>query len=117
MRNKTTIQGRGYIVSNMHKSKDLDELFEAILTLETMEEAYDFFVDLCTVPELKAFARRFIVAKQLLQGRVYSDIAEDTGTSTATISRVKRSLSYGCEGYKQVLAKLEKKAAESEKNE
>ena len=103
-------------MSFMHKSDDLDNLFEAVLCLETKEECYDFFVDLCTVPELKAFAQRFRVAKMLLDGRVYSDIVAETGASTATISRVNRSLSYGCDGYKQVFAKLEP-APEKEEND
>ena len=98
-------------MSNLHRNDDLDMLFEAILSLDTMDEAYDFFVDLCTVPELKAFAQRFKVAKRLLEGRVYSEVAEETGASTATIARVKRSLAYGCDGYKQV---LEKMAADNE---
>ena len=104
-------------MSNLHKSEDLDLLFEAILSLDTLDEAYDFFVDLCTVPELKAFAQRFKVAKRLLEGWVYSDVAEETGASTATIARVKRSLAYGCDGYKQVLEKMAANAEEIESDE
>lgn len=99
-------------MSRMHKSEELDELFNAILHLETMEECYDFFVDLCTVPELKSFAQRFKVARLLTEGRVYSDIVAQTGASTATISRVNRSLSYGCDGYKQVFARMEARREE-----
>lgn len=99
-------------MSRMHKAEELDDLFQAILHLETVEECYDFFVDLCTVPELKAFSQRFKVAKLLLEGRVYSDIVAETGASTATISRVNRSLSYGCDGYQQVFAKM---SADAEK--
>ena len=77
------------------KLKDLnvDYLFQAILKLETMEECYAFFDDLCTVSELKALSQRLQVAKMLSDRRVYSDIVSQTGASTATISRVNRSLS------------------------
>ena len=96
-------------MGNLSHSDALDSLFEAILALETQAECYDFFEDLCTVPELKAISQRYKVAKLLLEGNVYSKIVAETGASTATISRVNRSLSYGCDGYKQVLAKIEKK--------
>lgn len=79
---------------------NLDELYEAILTLETVEECRQFFKDLCTIPELKALSQRFKVAKMLTENHVYSDIVGATGASTATISRVNRSLSYdGAGGY------------------
>ena len=80
-------------MNNRLKDERLDSLFEAILTLETKEECYSFFRDLCTVPELKTLSQRFHVAKMLTDKRVYSDIVEETGASTATISRVNRSLS------------------------
>ncbi|MBR5071791.1 MAG: hypothetical protein IKX27_07845 [Oscillospiraceae bacterium] len=96
-------------MGNLSHSDALDSLFEAIMALETQEECYDFFEDLCTVPELKAISQRYTVAKLLLEGNVYSKIVAQTGASTATISRVNRSLSYGCDGYKQVLAKMEAK--------
>lgn len=84
------------------------ELFEAILTLESVEECESFFSDLCTVKEIKETSQRFEVAKLLSAGYVYSDIAEKTGASTATISRVNRALNYGEGGYKTVIERLEK---------
>lgn len=80
---------------------------EAILALKTKEECYDFFEDLCTIPELKAMSQRLQVAKMLSENRVYSDIVKETGASTATISRVNRSLIYGKEGYDIVFKRLE----------
>ena len=82
------------------KELEVENLFEAILCLENMEECYNFFEDLCTVTELKALSQRFQVAKMLDSGKVYSDIVATTGASTATISRVNRSLNYGCDGYR-----------------
>ena len=74
-------------------------LYQAILSLETAEEIYDFFQDLCTVTELRAMEQRFEVAVLLKQGMIYNDILERTGASSATISRVNRSLSFGHGGY------------------
>mgnify|MGYP001769072122 CR=1 FL=1 len=88
------------------KSKELDELFEAILALKDGEECYEFFDDLCTRPELKALSQRFQVAKLLLDKTVYSEIVKITGASTATISRVNRSLSFGNDGYTKILNRL-----------
>lgn len=88
---------------------NLDFMFEAILALETTEECYAFFDDLCTVQELKALSQRLQVAKMLSEQRVYSDIVAETGASTATISRVNRSLSYGSNGYKVVFDRMQKK--------
>lgn len=90
------------------KDLDLDYLFDAILCLENREECYAFFDDLCTVPELKALSQRLSVARMLNSQRVYSDIVAETGASTATISRVNRSLSYGSDGYKIVFERLNK---------
>ena len=90
------------------KELNVEFLFQAILKLETMEECYAFFEDLCTVPELKALSQRILVAKMLSEHRVYSEIVEKTGASTATISRVNRSLSYGSDGYKIVFERLDK---------
>lgn len=84
------------------KDMNVEYLFQAILSLHTMEECYNFFDDLCTVPELKALSQRLEVAKMLSEGCVYSDIVAKTGASTATISRVNRSLNYGSDGYKVV---------------
>lgn len=86
-----------------------DELYEAVLTLGTIEECRDFFTDLCTVNEILAMEQRFKVAKLLDQGKIYSDIVEETGASSATISRVSRSLNYGEDGYRNVLDKLKEK--------
>ena len=87
------------------KDEKLDFLFQAILTLETVEECYSFFEDLCTVPEMKAMAQRAEVAKLLSEKTVYNSIVEKTGASTATISRVNRSRAYGCGGYNIVFNK------------
>ena len=81
------------------KEFHVEFLFQAILALETVEECYDFFEDLCTVPELKALSQRIQVAKMLSEHQVYSEIVNQTGASTATISRVNRSLHFGCQGY------------------
>lgn len=89
------------------KSKDVDFLFDAILQLRTREECYMLFEDLCTVQEMKALSQRLVVAKMLSEGRVYSDIVKTTGASTATISRVKRSLDYGCDSYALVFGRME----------
>lgn len=87
------------------KDENTDFLFECILKLETLEECYAFFEDLCTVPEVKAMAQRTAVAKLLSEKTVYNGIVEKTGASTATISRVNRSLAYGCGGYNIVFNK------------
>ncbi len=79
----------------MEKNKFADEFFDAILTLETPEECYKFFSDACTPKELQAIAQRFVVAKMLNEGKVYNDIIANTGASTATISRVNRSINEG----------------------
>ena len=85
-----------------------DRLFDAILGLETREDCYRLFDDLCTVSELRAMAQRFHVATLLDEGRIYSDIAQETGASTATISRVNRCLVYGSDGYRDALSRLKK---------
>lgn len=90
--------------------KNLDDLYEAVLCLETVEECRLFFKDLCTIPELKALSQRFQVAKLLVENHVYSDIVSETGASTATISRVNRSISYdGSGGYNIVFDRLKEK--------
>ena len=94
------------------QDKNIDFLFEAILKLESTEESYQFFEDLCTVPELKAMSQRLAVAKMLSQKRVYSEIVAETGASTATISRVNRSLIYGCDGYALVFGRMDDKDGE-----
>lgn len=89
------------------KEMNIEFLFKAILALENIEECYKFFEDLCTVPELKAMSQRIQVAKMLSENRVYSDIVSETGASTATISRVNRSLNYGSDGYDIVFGRIE----------
>ncbi|HEY8362807.1 MAG TPA: YerC/YecD family TrpR-related protein [Tissierellaceae bacterium] len=88
------------------RSKAVDELFEAILTLENLEECYRFFEDICTVKEIQAIAQRWEVARLLKANKTYSEIEEATGASTATISRINRALNYGADGYNLVLRKL-----------
>lgn len=88
------------------KSKEADFLFRAILSLKDMDECYKFFEDLCTVTEIKAMAQRIVVAKMLSEKQVYSKIVEQTGASTATISRVNRSLEYGCDAYAMVFERM-----------
>lgn len=82
-----------------------DQLCRAILSLDTMEECYQFFEDICTIGELRAMAQRLDVARMLYAGSTYDDIVAHTGASTATISRVKRCLNYGADGYTLVLEK------------
>ena len=83
------------------------EMYEAILTLETLEECMNFFSDLCTVTELQAMEQRYQVAVLLKQGHIYNEILEETGASSATISRVNRALLYGADGYTRVLDAME----------
>ena len=90
------------------KTDAVDHLFDAILCLNTREECYSFFEDLCTINELLSLSQRFEVASMLKDGNTYLEIADKTGASTATISRVNRSLNYGNDGYEMVLARLEK---------
>ena len=98
---------RGIGMSSKLKEENVDFLFQAILKLKTVEECYNFFEDLCTVPEIKAMAQRIIVAKMLREHMIYSDVVEETGASTATISRVNRALNYGCDGYRLVFERIE----------
>lgn len=91
------------------KDENLDYLFEAILCLETVDECYKFFEDLCTVLELKSISQRLQVAKMLSERYVYSDIVNATSASTATISRVNRTLNYGSDGYQIVFDRLKNK--------
>lgn len=90
-----------------------DQLFQAILRLKNEEECYQFFEDICTIGELRSLAQRLEVARMLQQGSTYDDIVARTGASTATISRVKRCLHYGADGYKLILSRI----AESEDSE
>ena len=88
------------------KSEPVDHLFEAILTQKSKEECYSFFEDLCTVNELLSLSQRFEVAAMLKEHKTYLEIAEKTGASTATISRVNRSLTYGNDGYEMVFSRM-----------
>ncbi|MCL6471764.1 MAG: helix-turn-helix domain-containing protein [Firmicutes bacterium] len=91
------------------KTEQVDDLFDAILKLKTRQEAYRFFEDLCTVAEIRSMAQRWAVARKLDSGETYIDIAAETGASTATISRVKRYLEYGADGYRLVLDRMKEK--------
>ena len=94
-------------MSKKIRTEAVDHLFEAILQLEDKEECYRFFEDVCTVNELLSLSQRFEVAKMLTENKTYLEIAEQTGASTATISRVNRSLNYGNDGYEMVFSRLE----------
>ena len=93
-------------MNNKIKDEATDLLFKAILSLKNEEECYNFFEDLCTVQELKTLSQRIVVAKMLSEKCVYTDIVEQTGASTATISRVNRSLQYGCDGYDKIFDRI-----------
>ncbi len=99
------------------KDELTDQLVKAVLLLQTEEECYQFFEDVCTVGEIKALAQRLEVAGMLKRQHTYEEIVERTGASTATISRVKRCLYYGADGYKLVLARLEEADAQGDKHE
>ena len=96
------------------RSQQNDELFTAILTLENTEECYAFFEDICTINELLSLSQRFEVAKMLREHKTYLEIAEKTGASTATISRVNRSLNYGNDGYEMVFSRMAEKETKGE---
>jgi len=97
------------------KSDFADRLFEYILTMNTVEECYQLFEDLCTVHEINSIAQRMAVAEMLDKKCTYVEIAEKTGASTATISRVNRSLIYGTDGYQMAFARLAEKKKKEEK--
>ena len=92
----------------------IDGFFEALSLVDTREEYYRFFEDICTVGEINAIAQRLEVAKMLADEQTYTRIAEVTGASTATISRVKKCLNYGSDGYKLVLERLKETKDDSE---
>ena len=97
-------------MNNRNRNSDPNnELYQALLTLKTPEECYQFFLDLCTQAEMKAMEQRFDVAKMLHAGSIYHDILEETSASSATISRVNRSLLNGSGGYEMVFKRLEEK--------
>ena len=91
---------------------NLDALFNAVLELKTLDECRRFFDDLCTIAELRSMAQRMEVALMLRDGRVYTDIAAETGASTATISRVNRCINYGKNGYNLVIDRLKENGDE-----
>ena len=93
-------------MNKQNKKPRRDDMYEAILTLETVEECKRFFDDLCTVTELQAMEQRYQVAVYLSKGMIYNDILERTGASSATISRVNRSLQYGADGYAVAFERL-----------
>ena len=95
------------------RSESLDRLFRAILSLENVDECYDFFEDVCTINEVQDMAQRFDVALLLDEGRNYQSITKEVNVSTATISRVSRCLNYGSGGYRNAIEKL--KASEETK--
>ena len=103
-------------MSKKIRTEAVDELFDAILCLKDKEECYTFFEDVCTVNELLSLSQRFEVARMLKEKKTYLEIAEKTGASTATISRVNRSLNYGNDGYEMVFSRL-KETEEAEKPE
>lgn len=96
-------------MSKKIRTTEVDHLFDAILTLKDKEECYIFFEDVCTVNELLSISQRYEVAKMLREGKTYLEISTATGASTATISRVNRSLNYGNDGYDMVLERINKK--------
>lgn len=96
------------------RTKVVDQLFDAILTLKNREECYQFFDDLCTMNELMSLSQRFAVAAMLKEKKTYIEIAGETGASTATISRVNRSLSYGNDSYDMVLQRMKQKNTDSD---
>ena len=95
-------------MNNKKKLSNRDsDLYRAILELQSPEECYEFFSDLCTVAELKAMEQRFEIAQMLMRGSIYSDILEKTGASSATVSRVNRSINFGMDSYEKLFARME----------
>ena len=93
-------------MSSLPKDKNLDNLFNAVLQLKNLDEYYDFFDDLCTTQELRSISQRLHVAKLLTQRKVYNEIVAETGASTATISRVKRTIEKGNNAYEMIFERL-----------
>ena len=96
------------------RTEAVDHLFDAILQLRDKEECYIFFEDICTINEIISLSQRFEVATMLREKKTYLEIAEKTGASTATISRVNRSLNYGNDGYDMVLGRRKEKDEDTE---
>ena len=101
-------------MANKVHNEAVDNLFDAILSLKDRKQCYDFFLDVCTMNEIASLSQRYQVAGMLRDKKTYLDISEKTGASTATISRVNRSLNYGNDGYYQVWENLKKKKTKSE---
>ena len=101
-------------MSKKLRTEAVDRLFDAVLCLENRDECYTFFEDVCTVNELLSLSQRFEVAGMLRDQKTYLEIAEKPGASTATISRVNRSLNYGNDGYELVYSRMEQKAEEEQ---
>ena len=96
-------------MAKIAKKEKNDGLYRALMTLKSEEEIYNFFQDLCTITELRAMEQRFEVASLLNDGMIYNEILERTGASSATISRVNRSLSYGTGAYERLFKRIKKK--------
>ena len=114
---KVNIRKEESYMSKKIRTEAVDHLFDAILTLQNKEECYTFFEDVCTVNELLSLSQRYEVARMLRAQKTYLDIAEKTGASTATISRVNRSLNYGNDGYDMVFARTKVNEEEEEEKE
>lgn len=99
---------KGCTIMAGHRSKSTDKLFKAILSLESIDECYDFFDDLCTIKEIQDMSQRLDVAILLNEGKNYQEVSQQANVSSATISRVNKCLVYGNGGYKKAIAKLEK---------
>ena len=97
--------------SRNKRSDKNSELYRAITALDSLDDCYDFLVDLCTQPELKAMEQRYEVAKLLDEGLIYNDILEKTGASSATIGRVNRSLNYGTDASREIFARVKESKA------
>ena len=102
----------GRCMNSKLKTPAVEQLFEAVLSLENKDECFDFFEDVCTINEILSLSQRFEVAKMLKDKRTYLEISEKTGASTATISRVNRSLNYGNDGYEMVFKRMAEKTEE-----
>lgn len=92
-------------MAELFNDKEAKMFFEALMALDSVEDCRDLFLDLCTIKELESMIQRYQVARMLSKGKLYTEIVAETGASTATISRVNRSLSYGNNGYKKIIAK------------
>ncbi len=91
------------------KNEMTDQLFKAILSLDNIDECYQFFEDVATINEIKELSQRLEVARMLSEGFIYEDIVQKTGASSATVSRVKKCLNYGADGYQLILKKIKQK--------